>query len=241
DVTRLFTMSVSDLLDDWFESEQVKAAMAVNGIIGTWAGGEERGRAYVMVHHSIGDVGDGHLGAWGFAEGGMGAVADAIRRAAEAQGAEVRTSAPVERVLVEGGRARGVALRSGEEIHARVVVTTVHPRIAFLQHLHRRELPADFVTDIERGRSRSGVVKINLALSELPDFKADPGTHPQPHHSGSVELCLSTRYAEEAFQDAKAGRAARRAVVDGVIPTYWDKTLAPEGAHVFSLFTQWVP
>jgi phytoene dehydrogenase-like protein len=241
DVTRLFTMSVTDLLSDWFESEQVKAALAVNGIIGTWAGPDEPGTAYVMVHHSIGEVGDGHLGGWGFAEGGMGAVADALRRSAEELGAEVRTSAPVEKVITESGRAVGIALRSGEEIRSRVIVTTVHPRIAFLQHLDRRELPADFARDIERWKSRSGVVKINLALSELPDFKADPGSQPQDHHSGSVELCLSTRYCEEAFQDAKAGRAARRPFVDGVIPTYWDKTLAPAGTHIFSMFTQWVP
>jgi phytoene dehydrogenase-like protein len=241
DVTRLFTMSVSDLLGDWFESEQVKAALAVNGIIGTWAGPDEPGTAYVMVHHSIGDVGDGHLGGWGFAEGGMGAVADALRRSAEELGAEVRTSAPVEKVLTEGGRAVGIVLGTGEEIRARVVVTTVHPRIAFLQHLDRKELPPEFVQDIERWKTRSGVVKINLALSELPSFKADPGSQPQAHHSGSVELCLSTRYCEEAFQDAKSGRAARRPFVDGVIPSYWDKTLAPEGTHIFSMFTQWVP
>jgi len=241
DVTRLLTMSVTDLLDDWFESKEVKAALAVNGIIGTWAGPDEPGTAYVMIHHSIGDVGDGHLGGWGFAEGGMGAVADAIRRSAEALGCEVRTKAPVEKVIVRDGRALGVALKTGEELRAPAVVTTVHPRIAFLKHLDRKDLPSDFVTDIERWKTRSGVVKVNVALAELPDFKANPGAHPQDHHSGSVELCLSTQYCEEAFQDAKAGRAARRPFVDGVIPSYWDKTLAPEGRHVFSMFTQWVP
>jgi phytoene dehydrogenase-like protein len=241
DVTRLFTMSVTDLLDDWFESTQVKAALAVNGIIGTWAGPDEPGTAYVMVHHSIGDVGDGHLGGWGFAEGGMGAVSAAIQRSAEALGCEVRTGAPVERVIVKDGRAVGVALRSGDELRARTVVTTLHPKTAFLRHLDRKDLPADFVTDIERWKTRSGVVKINLALSELPDFKANPGSHAQDHHSGSVELCLSTQYCEQAFQDAKQGRAASRPFVDGVIPSYWDKTLAPEGCHIFSMFTQWVP
>ena len=241
DVTRLFTMSVTDLLDDWFESEQVKAALAVNGIIGTWAGPDEPGTAYVMVHHSIGDVGDGHLGGWGFAEGGMGAVSDAIRRSAEAFGCEIRTQAPVDRVIVQNGQAVGVALRSGEDLRAKALITTLHPKIAFLKHLDRKDLPPDFVTDIERWKSRSGVVKINLALAELPDFKANPGTSPQDHHSGSVELCLSTQYCEQAFQDAKSGRAALRPFVDGVIPSYWDKTLAPEGRHIFSMFTQWVP
>jgi phytoene dehydrogenase-like protein len=241
DVTRLFTMSVTDLLDDWFESEQVKAALTINGIIGTWAGPDEPGTAYVLLHHSIGNVGDGHLGSWGFPEGGMGAVSDALVRSAQALGCEIRMKAPVEKVLVKDGRAVGVALKSGEELRAKAVITTIHPQIAFLRHLDRKDLPSDFVTDIERWKTRSGVVKINLALSELPSFKANPGTEPQDHHSGSVELCLSTKYAEDAFQDAKNGKAARRPFVDGTIPSYWDKTLAPEGRHIFSMFTQWVP
>jgi phytoene dehydrogenase-like protein len=241
DVTRLFTMSITDLLDDWFESEQIKAALTVNGIIGTWAGPDAPGTAYVMVHHSIGDVGDGHLGGWGFAEGGMGAVSDAIRRSAEEFGTTVRTGAPVEKVIVKDGRATGVVLKGGEEVHAPVIITTVHPKIAFLKHLDRKELPGDFVTDIERWKTRSGVVKINLAISELPNFKANPGSQPQEHHSGSVELCLSSKYCEQAFQDAKSGRAAVRPFVDGVIPTFWDKTLSPAGTHIFSMFTQYVP
>jgi phytoene dehydrogenase-like protein len=241
DVTRLFTMSITDLLDDWFESVEVKAALAVNGIIGTWAGPDSPGTAYVMVHHSIGDVGDGHLGGWGFAEGGMGGVSAAIERSAKAFGCEIRTSAAVERVIVKSGRAVGVVLKSGEELLAPAVITSVHPKIAFLKHLDKKDLPSDFVTDIERWKTRSGVVKVNLALSELPSFTANPGSQPQEHHSGSVELCLSTKYCEQAFQDAKAGRAAARPFVDGVIPSYWDKTLAPEGKHIFSMFTQWVP
>jgi len=241
DVTRLMTMSITDLLDDWFESTEVKAAMVINGVIGTWAGPDEPGTAYVMAHHSIGDVGDGHLGNWGFPEGGMGAVADAIRRSAEASGATVRTNAPVERVLTSGGRVQGVALAGGEELSAPLVVTAVHPRIAFLRHLDRRELPDDFVTDIERWKSRSGVVKINLALAELPDFTADRGTEPDEHHTGAIELALSPEYVEDAFQDAKHGRAAERPFSDGCIPTVLDRTLCPDGVQVMSLFTQWCP
>ncbi|HUY60269.1 MAG TPA: NAD(P)/FAD-dependent oxidoreductase [Candidatus Dormibacteraeota bacterium] len=241
DVSRLFTMSLTDLLDDWFESEQVKACLTINGVIGTWAGPDEPGTAYVMLHHSIGDIGDGHLGGWGVPEGGMGAVAGAIRRAAESFGCEVRTGARVAKVLVRDGRARGAVLESGEEILAPWVVTAVHPKIAFLDHLDRGELPGDFVRDIETWKTRSGVVKINVAISELPDFVANPGTQPQDHHSGSVSLCLSPAYAERAFQDAKEGRGAERPFVEGVIPTFWDPTLAPEGVHVFSMFTQWVP
>src|SRR5712672_1612570 len=135
DVTRLMTMSIADLLDDWFESPPVKGALAVNGVIGTWAGPYEPGTAYVMAHHSIGDVGDGHLGNWGFQEGGMGAVADAIASAARGAGAEIRTGAPVSRLLVENGRARGVVLGNGHRLTAKVVVTSLHPRTAFLDHV----------------------------------------------------------------------------------------------------------
>ena len=241
DVTRLMTMSMADLLDDWFESPQVKGALAVNGVIGTWAGPYEPGTAYVMAHHSIGDIGDGHLGNWGFQEGGMGAVADAIGSAAREQGATVRTGARVARVLLEGGRASGVVLDNGEEIRAGVVVTSLHPQTAFLAHVGRENLPDDFVSDIEHWKSRSGVVKINLALAELPDFTADPGTSLGEHHTGSVEMAPSMEYIERAFQDAREGRPAARPFSDGVIPTSFDKTLSPEGTHIMSLFTQWVP
>jgi phytoene dehydrogenase-like protein len=242
DVTRLFSMSVTDLLDGWFESDAVKGMLAVNGVIGTWAGPDEPGTAYVMLHHSIGDVGDGHLGSWGFQQGGMGAVSDSIRRSAESFGCEIRTDARVQRILTRNGRFVGVVLASGEEIRAPVGVTCVHPKISFLQLLDRAELPADFVRDIERWKTRSGVVKINVAMSELPDFIAAPGKELQEHHTGSVELCFSTQYAERAFQDAHIERrAADRPFVDGTIPTTLDRQLAPEGVHVFSMFSQWVP
>jgi phytoene dehydrogenase-like protein len=242
DVTKLFTMSVTDLLNDWFESDAIKGMLAVNGVIGTWAGPDEPGTAYVMLHHSIGDVGDGHLGSWGFQQGGMGGVADACRKAAESFGCEIRTNSRVQRILVQNGRAVGVALESGEELRAPVVVTTIHPKIAFLDLIEREHLPETFVGDIERWKTRSGVVKINVALSELPDFIAKPGKQLQEHHTGSVELCFSPLYAEQAFQDAHMGRkGAERPFVDGTIPTTLDKQLAPEGVHVFSMFSQWVP
>jgi phytoene dehydrogenase-like protein len=241
DVTRLMTMSIADLLDDWFESPQVKGALAVNGVIGTWAGPYEPGTAYVMAHHSIGDVGDGHLGNWGFAEGGMGAVSDAIAGAARQNGAEIRTDARVSRILLRDGRAAGVELENGQQLTAKVVVTSLHPRTAFLDHVGRANLPDDFVTDIEHWKTRSGVVKINLALSELPDFTADPGTNLQEHHTGSVEMAPTMPYIEQAFQDARNGIPAVRPFSDGVIPTAFDKTLVPEGYHIMSLFTQWVP
>jgi phytoene dehydrogenase-like protein len=241
DVTRLMTMSIADLLDDWFESSQVKSMLAVNGVIGTWAGPCEPGTAYVMAHHSIGDVGDGHLGSWGYPEGGMGAVSAAIERAARDFGVEVRTDARVARTLVRNGAVAGVVLESGDELRAPVVVTTVHPRIAFLEHLDGSQLPDTFVRDIQTWKTRSGVVKINLALDRLPSFTADPGHHQQTHHTGSVEMAPSVEYIERAFQDAREGRPAVRPFSDSVIPTTFDKTLAPEGVHIMSLFTQWVP
>ena len=241
DVTRLMTMSIADLLDDWFESPQVKGALAVNGVIGTWAGPCEPGTAYVMAHHSIGDVGDGHLGNWGFQEGGMGGVSSAIEAAARGFGAEIRTNARVSRLIINDGKARGVVLDNGDEIRAGVVVSTLHPRTAFLEHVGAENLPPDFASDIEHWKTRSGVVKINLALGELPDFTADPGSNLQEHHTGSVEMAPSVEYIERAFQDAREGRPALRPFSDGVIPTAFDKKLVPDGYHMMSLFTQWVP
>jgi phytoene dehydrogenase-like protein len=242
DITRLMTMSIADLLDDWFESPQVKGALAVNGVIGTWAGPFEPGTAYVMAHHSIGDVGDGQLGSWGYPEGGMGAVSDAIRRAAESFGAQVRTRAEVARILTSDGRATGVVLRDGQEISAPVVVSSTHPQTTFLRHVGAENLPDDFVADIERWRSRSGVVKINLALSELPDFTARPNDTDVPEHlTGSVEMAPTMDYIERAFVDAREGRPALAPFCDSVIPTTLDRTLNPDGPHIMSLFTQWVP
>jgi phytoene dehydrogenase-like protein len=238
DVTRLMTMSVADIADMFFESEQVRTVMTLNGLIGTWAGPYEPGTGYVMAHHSIGDIGDGHLGAWAVPEGGMGAVAAALQRSAESFGARVRTDAKVERVLVRGGRAVGVALTSGEEIESPVVVTAIHPKITFLQQLEPHELPDDFVRDIEAWRSRSGVVKINCALSKLPRFSAMPEL---TDLSGGVELAHSVEYLETAFEEARRGVPATRPFSDGIIPTVYDRSLAPEGAHIASLFTQWVP
>jgi phytoene dehydrogenase-like protein len=241
DVTRLMAMSVADLLDDWFESPQVKGAMAVNGVIGTWAGPCEPGTAYVMAHHSIGDIGDGHLGNWGFPEGGMGGVSAAIESSARSFGAEIRTDARVDHLLIQNGRVQGAVLANGDEVRAPVVVSSLHPRTAFLDHVGKANLPTDFARDIENWKTRSGVVKINLALGELPDFIADPGTNLQEHHTGSVEMAPSVEYMETAFQDARNGKAAARPFADGVIPSTFDRTLCPEGTHIMSLFTQWVP
>ncbi|MEX0650523.1 MAG: NAD(P)/FAD-dependent oxidoreductase, partial [Actinomycetota bacterium] len=168
DITRLFTMSATDLLDRWFESPQMKGFMAVNGIIGTWAGPDAPGTAYVLMHHSVGDIGDGEVASWGFMEGGMGAVATACEESAKFFGAEVRVDAPVAKIATSNGRATGVVLDGGEEIHAPLVVTACHPKITFLQQLERSELPDSFVHDIEHWKTRSGTVKVNLAIDRLP-------------------------------------------------------------------------
>ncbi len=240
DVTRLFTMSATDLLERWFETPEMKGFMAVNGIIGTWAGPDAPGTAYVLMHHSVGDIGDGEVASWGFVQGGMGAVAEACERSARAFGAEIRTGAAVERVLTLNGRVRGVSLASSEELLAPIVVTTCHPKIAFLRHLDRAELPDEFVHDIEHWKTRSGTVKVNLAISELPTFTADPGFDPEIH-GGAIQLLDDIEQLEEAYQDARFGNAARRPFSDTEIPTVVDHTLAPEGIHTVSMFSQWVP
>jgi len=193
-----------------------------------------------MAHHKIGDIGDGQLAAWGFPRGGMGAVSDALRSAAESFGAVVRTGAPVHRILVQNGRGAGVVLQSGEEIRADVVIAATHPKLTFLEHIDRAELPDDFVADIERWRSRSGTVKVNLALDRLPEFAGKPGFDPEVH-GGTIVLAESLDEIEGAFQDAVAGRPAAVPFADICVPSVFDASLAPAGKHVMSMFTQWVP
>ena len=240
DVTRLFTMSAHDLLDRWFETPQMKGFMSVNGIIGTWSGPDAPGTAYVLMHHSVGDIGDGEVASWGFIEGGMGAVGTACEESARFFGAEVRVNAGVQTIRTRGGRAVGVVLESGEELRAPVVVTTCHPKITFLQQLDRGELPDAFLHDIENWKTRSGTVKVNLAIDRLPTFIADPEFNPEIH-GGAIELLDDVDQMEAAFQEARFGKAATNPFSDTEIPTVVDKTLAPEGIHTVSMFTQWVP
>ncbi|HKA88655.1 MAG TPA: NAD(P)/FAD-dependent oxidoreductase [Haliangiales bacterium] len=240
DVTRLMTMSIADLLEERFATPQMQGVLSVSGIIGTWAGPRSAGTAFVMAHHKIADVGEGQMMSWGFPEGGMGAVTRAMRRAAESFGAVVRTDAPVARILVRDGDAVGVTLENGDEYRAGVVVATTHPQITFLRHLEAAELPPDFVEAIARWKTRSGTVKVNLALDRLPDFRAKPGFDPEVH-GGMIVLADSLQDIEDAFQDAVAGCPAARPFADICIPSTFDRTIAPEGKHVMSMFTQWVP
>jgi phytoene dehydrogenase-like protein len=240
DITRLFTMSATDLLDRWFEHPVMKGFQSVNGIIGTWAGPDAPGTAYVLMHHSVGDIGDGVISSWGFPEGGMGAVGAACEASARHFGAEIRTNAPVQRILTESGRVRGVVVEGGEELRAPLVVTAVHPQITFLHQLERNELPDDFVADIEHWKSRSGTVKINLALDRLPVFTADPAFDPEIH-GGAIQILDDIDDLERQYQQARFGEAALNPFSDCEIPTVFDRTLAPEGVHVMSMFSQWVP
>lgn len=244
DLTRLLTSSIADLVEDRFESDAVRGALAVSGAIGTWAGPRSAGTAYVMAHHHIGEIGDGRVGAWGFPRGGMGGVTQALASAARSLGAEIRTSSRVDRICTrpDGDRARatGVKLDTGEQITAPIVVTTAHPHISFLRLLEREVLPAGFVDDIETWKTRSGTVKINLALDRLPTFASHPDHDPQVY-GGTIVLADSLDDVEGAFQDAVAGRAAAQPFADICIPSVFDGSLAPPGHHVMSMFTQWVP
>jgi phytoene dehydrogenase-like protein len=250
DVTRLMTMSVADLLEERFESDAVRGVLSVSGVIGAWAGPRSPGTAYVMLHHKLGDAdgaaaapdqsGVAPRGTWGFPEGGMGGVTAAMRAAAERFGAKIRVGAEVAKIKVQDGRVTGVALESGDELDADVVVATTHPKITFLRHLDRADLPADFVAAIERWKTRSGTVKVNLALDRLPEFACKPGFDPEVH-GGTIVLAQSIDQLEGAFQDAVAGAPARAPFADICIPSVFDPTLAPPGKHVMSMFTQWVP
>ena len=238
-VTRLLTGSIADLIEEYFESDAMLGLLSVSGVIGTWAGPRSAGTAYVMLHHHIGGV-DGQAGAWGFPRGGMGGVTAALAAAARSFGAEVRTGAEVAEIRTRDGRVAGVTLASGEEIDAATVITTAHPQISFLRLLDPAVLPGDFVADIRRWQTRSGTVKINLALDRLPEFTSHPAPDPQIH-GGTIVLAESLDDIETAFQQAVAGQPSAMPFADICIPSVFDDSLAPPGQHVMSMFTQWVP
>ncbi|HSR85099.1 MAG TPA: NAD(P)/FAD-dependent oxidoreductase [Streptosporangiaceae bacterium] len=239
DITRLLSSSIADLLDGYFESDALRGLLSVSGVIGTWAGPRSAGSAYVTLHHHLGDAG-GQAGAWGFPRGGMGAVTAAICGAAKSFGAQIRTGAPVAAINTSGGRATGVTLASGEEVNALTVITTAHPAISFLELLDPAMLPGDFVADIRGWRSRSGTVKINLAVDRLPAFASHPDFDPDVH-GGTIVLAESVDDLEKGFQDAVAGEPSQLPFADICIPSVFDDSLAPAGQHVISMFTQWVP
>jgi phytoene dehydrogenase-like protein len=240
EVVRLFTISGADFLDEWFEDERVKGAMATQAIIGAWCGPMSPGSAYVLMHHWIGEV-DGHAGAWGWVHGGMGAVSEALAMSAKSRGAEVRTGAPVRRTLIRDGRALGVELEDGTRLRARRVISNAHPVTTYLDLIGEEHLPDQVVKDIRRYRSRSGSVKVNLALGELPKPTAWDGPTPGDPHTGLFAISPSIGYLERAWDDAKYGRASEQPYLEAVFPTVFEPDVAPEGKHVALCFTQFGP
>ncbi|MCH7474963.1 MAG: NAD(P)/FAD-dependent oxidoreductase [Gemmatimonadetes bacterium] len=237
-LVKLMTMSAADFLDEWFETQALKATMSASGIIGTFLGPRSPGTAYVLLHHYLGEI-DGSFRAWGFAKGGTGAISESIAGAARRFGADIRTEASVARVLVRHGRATGVALENGDEITARVVVSGLDPKRTFLKLIESEHLPDDFVDSIRRFKIRGSSGKVNLSLSELPKFTCLP--RDGPHLRGAISISPSVDYLERAYDDAKYGNFSRRPYMDIIIPSMIDPGMAPPGKHVMSIFVQYAP
>jgi phytoene dehydrogenase-like protein len=238
---KLLTMSSADYLDEWFECEALKATKSASGIIGMMLGPRSPGTAYVLLHHYMGEI-DGVFRAWGFAKGGNGSVSAALAAAARAAGAEIRAGSAVERVLVSNGRATGVVLAGGEEIHARLVVSGADARRTFLDLVGERHLPGEFVEAIRRFRFRGASAKVNLALSELPNFTCLRGKDERPAAMrGAFSISPSVAYLERAYDEAKYGAFSRRPYMDIIIPSAIDPGMAPPGKHVMSIFAQYAP
>ena len=235
---QLMTMSAVDFLDQWFETDVLKATMSASGIIGTFLGVRSPGTAYVLLHHYMGEI-DGAFRSWGFARGGTGAISNAIGDAAREAGVEIRTEAPIEKILLKNGRATGVVLKNGDEIQAEIVSSSVDPRLTFMKMIGEQYLPDDFCTDLKRYKYRGSSGKVNLALDGLPNFKAMPG--PGAHLRGAISISPSVEYMERAYDEAKYGRFSRRPYIDMVIPSLTDPSVAPPGKHVMSCFVQYAP
>ncbi|HUJ20679.1 MAG TPA: NAD(P)/FAD-dependent oxidoreductase [Bryobacteraceae bacterium] len=237
-LVKIFTQSAADFLDEWFESPEVKVTLATDGVIGANGGPRSPGTAYILLHHCMGGVG-GKRGLWGFVRGGMGAISEAIAQSAKSHGAEVRVQAPVQRILLKQGRIHGVALESGEEIIAPVVASNLDPHVTFLRLLEEGDLDPEFRESIRRFRTEGTSLKINLALSGLPDFRALPGAGPQ--HRATMHICPSIEYIERAWDDAKYGRPSDRPMIEMTMPTMYDASLAPPNHHIMGIFLQYAP
>jgi phytoene dehydrogenase-like protein len=235
---QLMTMSSADFLDQWFETDVLKATMSASGIIGTFLGIRSPGTAYVLLHHYMGEI-DGAFRSWGFSRGGTGAISNAIAGAAREAGVEIRTKAPVGKIVVKEGRAAGVVLQSGEEITANVISSSVDPHLTFEKFLEPSELPADFLEGVRRYKFRGSSGKVNIALDALPEFKSLPGDG--AHLRGAISISPSMEYMERAYDDAKYGHYSRRPYIDMVIPSLTDPSVAPPGKHVLSCFVQYAP
>jgi phytoene dehydrogenase-like protein len=238
-LVKIFTQSAAEFLDEWFESEQVKVTLATDGVIGANGGPRSPGTAYILLHHCMGGV-NGHRGLWGFVRGGMGAVSNAIADSARSKDAEVRTNATVAKILVRNRRAYGVVLAEGEEIEAKVIASNLDPKKTFLELLDPSDLDPDFVEGIRKFRIEGTSLKMNLALSGLPEFRALPGA-PGPQHKATMHICPSVEYIERAWDDGKYGRPSNSPLIEMTIPTMYDPSLAPEGHHIMGIFLQYAP
>jgi len=237
DLIDVFTKSAGEWLDSWFESEPLKAVLGWDAIVGNYASPYAAGSAYVLLHHCFGEV-NGQRGRWGHAIGGMGAITQAMAIEARARGVQIDVVAPVVGVIVEGGKAAGVELESGEIVRACAVAANVTPKLLYQKLIDQSELPADFIEAIGRTKYGSGTFRINVALSQLPDFSALPGTAPQPHHASGITFAPSLQYMDTAWHDAVNYGYSKHPVVEMLIPSVVDDSLAPAGRHVASLFCQ---
>jgi phytoene dehydrogenase-like protein len=235
----LFTNSAGSYLDAWFESDPIKAVYGWDGVVGNYASPYTPGSAYVLLHHCFGEV-NGKKGAWGHAIGGMGAITQAMAKAAAAQGAEIRIDAPVREVIVEKGRAVGVVTEAGEALRARTVISNLNPKLLYLSLIDRAALPPSFTERIEKWRCGSGTFRMNVALAELPDFTCLPGRDLAEHHTAGIIIAPSLKYMEQAYFDARTYGWSKQPIVEVVISSTLDDTLAPKGQHVASLFCQHV-
>jgi phytoene dehydrogenase-like protein len=236
----ILTGAATPILDRWFESEQLKVTLATDAIIGAMASPSMPGTAYVLFHHVMGEC-DGVRGVWGYVRGGMGGISNAIASAALEAGAEIRTSSEVSRILVKGGQATGVVLKDGTEISARRVASGADAHVTFLKLLQGTDLPPDFLQAVRNIDYSSASLKINISLSELPDFKALPGSEPGLQHRGTIHISPTMEYIERAYDNAKYGCPSEYPIIEATIPSVLDDTLAPPGKHVMSMFTQYFP
>ena len=242
-IAKLATQSSADLLEEWFETDALKGTKAASGIIGTFLGPRSPGTAYVLLHHYMGEI-DGAFRAWGFAKNGSGGVSGSILNAAKALGVEIRVDCSVKQVKVKGGRAVGVVLENGDELDSKVVMSAADPKRTFLQFVEQKHFPDEFVTSIQNFRTRGSSGKVNIALSELPNFTALPFQgkgQDSVLHRGAVSISPSIDYIERAYDDAKYGQISKRPYLDMIFPSMIDPDMAPPGQHVISCFVQYAP
>lgn len=235
----LFSSSAGDYLDGWFESDPIKALYGFDGIVGNYASPYSAGSAYVLLHHVFGEV-NGKRGAWGHAVGGMGAITQAMAKAAMSRGVEIRVDAGVREIIVEKGRAVGVVTESGEAWHAAAVISNLNPKLLYLQLIDAAALPPAFLQHMRQWRCGSGTFRMNVALAELPDFTCLPGKTRAAHHTAGIIIAPTLGYMERAYFDARTHGWSKQPIVEMLIPSTLDDTLAPRGQHVASLFCQHV-